>query len=474
MAEDNSFDTFSFPKKQIKGMFVNSISAALFSQSLNLKNFIPHKLLDTLVKSCQRFRVFDPVSTLHCFIMQVHNNGSCKEALAAFNAARLKNGLSPVSMNSAAYCKARKKLNNNCLQDIALTTGKSIEEEAKQWRWRGKEVSIIDGTITQLEDTESNREEYPLVKAKGKQLGQPKARILACFGLSSGALIDAELGKYSGKGQSETTLFRKLLPRIKSHSLLLLDRFFTSFFLQFEMKEAGVDYVIRSRDKFAQKILGNKKDCLVSIKRPCKSSYQYDENYFKYPESLKVRMVKSTIRRKGFRSATLYVITSLLDKKKYSKKDIEFLYMQRWNVELDIRNFKESLGGSFLTTKSPDMVIREIWVRFIAYNLIRKLLCLASKHHESLNPRKFSFKTAISLFRNIVFNLGDEYLEVMLDLMGTEKLNAKYRREPRALKKRPYKYCYLTVPREKAGDENWGYARRSGRRAFKNGYSEKA
>lgn len=452
---------------------MNIISSALLSQSLNLENFIPLNYLETLMQDCSRVRIFDPVSTLHCFMMQIFNRGSCKEALASFNSIRIKNNLKTTSMNSAAYCKARRKLNMDCLRDIALSTGKEIEKKAKGWRWKNKEIYLIDGTIIQVEDTKENRHEYPIVKAKEKQLGLPKARMLACFGLASGALVDAELGKYIGKGQSEVTLFRNMLPRIKKNSLLLLDRFFTSFFLQCEMIKHGTDYVVRSRDKFALNNLGNKKDLLVTLKRPGQREYQYDGDYSSYPGQLIVRMIKSTVRRKGFRSATLFLMTSLIDKNKYPKKDIEFLYMQRWNIELDIRNFKESLGGSFLLTKTPDMAKREIWVRLIAYNFIRKILCATADRHVKHGPRKWSFRTAISLYRHIVINLGNEFFNVFLDLMKTEKLNSKYRREPRALKNRPHRYCFLTVSREQAKNQNWGYARRSGRRAFKDGYGSK-
>lgn len=452
---------------------MNLISTALLSQSLNLENFIPSKYLETLMQDCSRVRVFDPVSTLHCFLMQIFNKGSCKEALASFNSTRIKNNLKTTSMNSAAYCKARRKLNTDCLQDIALSTGQEIERKSKEWRWKDKEIYLIDGTVIQVEDTEENRQEYPINKARNKQLGLPKARMLACFGLASGALVDAELGKYIGKGQSEVTLFRNMLPRIRKNSLLLLDRFFTSFFLQCEMKEHEIDYVIRARDQFALKVLGNKRDMIVALKRPEQRAYQYGGDYHSYPEKLSVRMIKSTVRRKGFRSATLFLMTSLLDEKKHPKKDIEFLYMQRWNVELDIRNFKESVGGSFLLTKTPEMSKKEIWVRLIAYNFIRKILCSTADRHRRHGPRKWSFKTAISLYRNIVFNLGNDFFDDLLNLMGTEKLNSKYRREPRALKNRHHRYCYLTVSRAEAKNENWGYARRSGRRAFKDGYGSK-
>jgi IS4 transposase len=47
------------------------------------------------------------------------------------------------------------------------------------------------------------------------------------------------------------------------------------------------------------------------------------------------------------------------------------LYRSRWNVELDLRNIKTTLGMETLRCKTPEMAIKELWVYLLAYNLIR-------------------------------------------------------------------------------------------------------
>ncbi|MBT3979799.1 MAG: hypothetical protein HOE90_00520, partial [Bacteriovoracaceae bacterium] len=76
-------------------------------------------------------------------MLQILKNGSCKEALSAFNLSRLKNGLKLVSMNSAAFCKARKKLCQETLKQIALETGKSVEKDASAWKWKNRDVYLV-------------------------------------------------------------------------------------------------------------------------------------------------------------------------------------------------------------------------------------------------------------------------------------------------------------------------------------------
>src|SRR5690606_25276792 len=124
--------------------------------------------------------------------------------------------------------------------------------------------------------------------------------------------------------------------------------------------------------------------------------------------------IKSTMVRKGFRSRSMYLITSFTDEKSYSKQEVEELYLKRWHVELDIRNFKESLGGAFLRSKTPQMAKREIWVRLITYNMVRKILGCVAIFHRQGGPRKWSFKTAISLYRNVVLRFGESDMATLL------------------------------------------------------------
>jgi hypothetical protein len=55
------------------------------------------------------------------------------------------------------------------------------------------------------------------------------------------------------------------------------------------------------------------------------------------------------------------------------KADLGALFLQRWHVELDLRNIKTTLGMETLSCKSPEMCEKELWVYLLAYNLIRLL-----------------------------------------------------------------------------------------------------
>ena len=76
-----------------------------------------------------------------------------------------------------------------------------------------------------------------------------------------------------------------------------------------------------------------------------------------------------------------------------TQEDIAELYRFRWNVELDIRQIKQTLGLDHFRCKSPHMVQRELWVTLLGYNLIRRVTAIAAAVHGK-QPRRLGFTLA--------------------------------------------------------------------------------
>lgn len=58
----------------------------------------------------------------------------------------------------------------------------------------------------------------------------------------------------------------------------------------------------------------------------------------------------------------------------YPTLEIVGLYYKRWDVELDLRHLKTTLGMDVLRCKTPEMVRKQIYVYLLAYNLLRNLM----------------------------------------------------------------------------------------------------
>jgi hypothetical protein len=59
--------------------------------------------------------------------------------------------------------------------------------------------------------------------------------------------------------------------------------------------------------------------------------------------------------------------------------EIFSLYKLRWNVETDLRSLKHTVGLHHLSSKSVDMVEKELLLAMAAYNLVRAVMCLAAQ-----------------------------------------------------------------------------------------------
>lgn len=423
---------------------MHRISFSSNSLQFSLTNLISPKDLSHFVADTERFRVFDPSTTLFCFLFQVVNNCSLKSALLNLNLIRKKEGLKAISMNTAALCKAKKRLCLDKIKTLVLTLGEELDSKSSFWKFKGRDVLLGDGTIITLENTERIKKEFPISKNRSGGV-IPRMRVLTFFSASSGCLIDAEVGKFIGKGQSETGMLKKIIKRLGSNSIFVLDRFYTSFDTRKCLMNYKNDYVIREREVKAKKVLGRKGD--VEIEEKPKVS-----EYGTIP--IKTRYIKSTIKRDGFRTASIYIVTSLLSDKGYSKKDIEQLYLMRWGVELDLRNLKSTLEGSHLKSKSASMCLKELWVYFLAYNLIKKLSNKSCEFNQK-HPRKQSFKLYLEVLKRIYWGGGKEVEANLYKIVGSEFLNSKYRREPRAVIREKGKYHVMRMPRNEAKLLDW-------------------
>jgi hypothetical protein len=96
------------------------------------------------------------------------------------------------------------------------------------------------------------------------------------------------------------------------------------------------------------------------------------------PEPIDGRLLVVRLHRRGFRSLTLYLWTTLLQTEPYSAPALAQLYGRRWQVELDLRYLKTQMDLGFLECQSAQMARKEWLAGLIAYNLIRWTMASAA------------------------------------------------------------------------------------------------
>ena len=413
--------------------------------------------VEELLPEEHRERQFPPTETLSMFLAQaMSEDRSCQKAVNDAAIKRVVGGLSPCSTATGGYCQARQRLPLEMVSTLVCHTGELMNSQVPdQWRWHGKRVHLIDGTTVTMPDTQANQVVYPQQAGQKPGLGFPISRIVGVICLSSGALLNASLGRCSGKGSSEQCLLRTMLDTFKTGDLVLGDAYFATYFLLASLLDKGVDAVFeqlgarkRVTDFRQGKSLGPKDHLVQWYKPKIKPGWMEQEDYDKAPQSLTIRELK--IKNK-------ILITTLLSSKAFPKHELKMLYKKRWHVEVDLRHIKTTLGMETLSCKTPEMVEKEMWVYFLAYNLIR-LLMAQSALLSNILPRQLSFKHTVQLWlawsqhTQAVGALTDQG---MLFVLIAQKMvgNRPGRLEPRAVKRRPKPFSLLMENREQAQDK---------------------
>ena len=405
----------------------------------------------------QRDRIYPPLTTLGLFIEQALSaDGACQDAVARNLSERTARGMTNCSLSSGPYCKARKRLPLQLIQRLAVATGERLERMSrKPWKWRGRAVKLLDGTTISMPDTAVNQAVYPQSGEQQPGLGFPLAMLVALISLSTGAVLRWATGPCRGKGTGKQALFRTLMPDLSPGDIILVDRYHCTYFTMAMLAECGVDIVTRQHQRrltdFERGRQLGRKDHLATWYRPQRPPWMDEATYARMPERLTVRETEVAGR---------VLVSTLTDARAVSPLDLDALYCQRWQVEVDLRSIKAVMGMDILRTKSPGMIDKELAIYLLAYNLLRALMARAAAATDVL-ARALSFKGALQLllaFQQHLRWAGKVSAETMIThLLGAISQMVlpirPGRVEPHAIKRRPKPHKLLTVPRQIAREQ---------------------
>lgn len=413
-----------------------------------------------------RDRIFNPMVTLWAFLSQViaRKNSSCKDAVSRVLVDRVVRGEKACSSDTNSYCRARGRLPESLLANLTREIGRELDRLAlPEWLCNERHVKIVDGSTATMADTLANQEAYPQSRGQKVGLGFPILRFVVILSLSVGTVLECVYGACRGKKTGEQSLFRETWNALESRDILLGDRLFDAYRDIALLRSRSIDVVFgkkqsRRCDFRRGRKLGPNDHVVVWTKPKYDASrYENKEEWKSLPDEMEMREIRTTVRRAGYRTRKVVIVTTLLDPQQYPAKDLTDLFAQRWHCELDLRSIKQALGMCHLHCKTPAMVRKELWAHLLAYNLIRVRMAQAAAVHGAM-PRRLSFSDAKILIHNFAPHLANasrrehHRLEAeLLEAIARCKLTKRPgRKEPRAVKKRQQKYSYLTQPRHQA------------------------
>lgn len=405
-----------------------------------------------------RQTLFTPVITLWMWLSQVlDTDHSLRNAVARLIAWSASNGCALPSADTGGYCKARQRLPLAVIEHLRQQSGTQLEDQlTPEHLWCGRRVKVCDGSSVTLSDTPANQAEYPQPSNQAPGCGFPMMKILVVFSLATGALLEVLTAPLN---TMDVTMVRSLYAHLTPDDVVLADRAFGTYVDLALIAQHKADGVFRKHHARKSDFRKGKKlgigDHIVTWTRPKKCAAGMSLEAFRsIPEQLTVREVHVLVQQPGFRSREIIIVTTLLDATCYTRAKLAQLYLVRWQVEVNLKHLKTTLGMEFLAVKTPEMARKELNVYLLVYNLLRTLMWQAGEAQHS-DPLRLSLQGTRQHFNHFIPQFAaatdrrrHSLYQALLTVIASDPLPDRPNRvEPRAKKRRPNHYPLLQQSR---------------------------
>lgn len=374
-----------------------------------LTRVFPAALVDEVIaeagRTQQRHRSLPArVMAYFAIAMGLYAEGSYEDVLA-----QLTDGLAWASgwrehyrlPGKSAIFQARERLGSAPLADLFSRVARPLAGPDMPGAWlAGRRLVAIDGTCLDVADTGANEEFFsrPGVN-KGEKSAFPQARVVAVAECATHAVFAAQVG---GCRDSEVKLADQLLGALTPRMLLLADRGFFSYALWRKASATGADLLWRvstARNGPAPSHLEDLPDgsWLAHL-------HARDD---RHGTPMLARVIDYTIDD-GRDNPTVYrLLTTLTNPEQAPAVELAAAYAQRWEIESTFDELKTHQRGPrvVLRSKSPDLVLQEIWGHLCCHYAIRSLMTQAAEH-AGHDPDRVSFVAALRIVRQSVAQQG--------------------------------------------------------------------
>jgi hypothetical protein len=368
-----------------------------------LTRTFPPGLVDEVIAECgrteQRNRSL-PARVMAYFAigMALHSEGSYEDVLSL-----LADGLGwtvdsePVKLPSkSAIFQARVRLGSAPVEALFRRVALPLAAPGSSGCWlAGRRLVAIDGMCLDVADTPDNDAWFGRAGVnKGERAVLPQARVVALAECGTHVIFDAVVGGYA---TAENTLARELVDRLQPGMLLLADRGFCGFVLWAKAAATGADLLWRA--------MGNMKPRHIETLADGTWLAELSPagNAGRTTAPLTIRVIDYQLDNGRPNDSTYRLFTTLLDPAEAPAVDLAVADAQRWEIESTFDELKTHQRGArtVLRSKSPELVLQEIWGYLCFHYAIRTLLWEAADHAK-VDPDRVSFVAALRIARRSI------------------------------------------------------------------------
>ena len=428
-------------------------------QMAALGEFLSDEEIETICRQLGhqwRSRRLPPGATVRSAIYRsLHSDQSIQAVVADLGAGDDRPDAVP---SASAWCQARSRLPARLWPKlIQRSLDRLLRLAGHRHVVFGRPLYIADGSTLSMPD------EPELVKAFGYADTRhgPSRFPVARFALILLAGIEAvcvyRLDPYR---VSEDAQFHRMWDALPNGCILLCDRHFCSFYNLAKLRQRQIDVVTRLHQRrdpgrlIARGRRIGKEEWLVTLDLGRQLRKRYNDPTL--PKALHVRLIRVIFRR-GKKRRRLWLVTTLLAPKRHPRRVLVDLYRRRWGIETRLGSLKTTMKLNVLRSLSLVGVRYEVAATVLAHNLVWTLIHQAA-HTTETPADRISFADAIkavlafsAAIRQVSPNRRTHLYDLLLHQIARRTNRYRPGRvEPRLVKRDPVRFCFLTIPRDKA------------------------
>ncbi|WP_448721982.1 IS4 family transposase [Acanthopleuribacter pedis] len=364
----------------------------MFSQDFKER----HRLSPTAFTRCRKLSFPILVLFLANFL-----KGSLQDELDQFFQAFFRWDVAKRWVTRSAVSQARRKLSHRAFIELLDTTCRFVDQHAPLVTYQNHRVFAIDGSTFRVPNRAEFEQEFGQIRQAHHRCILPRFSILhdVLNRLTYDAILD------HNKTSEGNAAFRHLEEtELPAKSIILLDRGYCHFTLLKSIKTLGHQYCVRvssERNIYKSFVKSGKRDMVMVLPVPKEVARKASSGSL-FSKPMMVRMIRFHIKGEMF-----ILMTSLIEKQKYSRQDLIELYHQRWQIEESFKSKKARLKIEEISGLDPDAARQDFHAKIFAEALTSALLLQEQEHVDAYNDRtlnhyKLCLTQALAKMKNTI------------------------------------------------------------------------
>jgi hypothetical protein len=224
------------------------------------------------------------------------------------------------------------------------------------WTWYGWTVFAVDGS--RIDAPRTRRNEKALGKS-ARDKSHPQWWITRLIHLPTKMMWDWRQGPGNS---SERTHMREMIPALPERSLLVGDIGFGGFDFLWQLSNGEVAFVIRCGGNTTLLVGHTRQE--IERRGDIRWVYLWPKNR-RRKKPLRLRLI--VLKQKGKRA---YLLTNVDDPTRLSRRMAGEFYRARWDIEVEFRGLKQTLGRRKVLARTPEPGGMELAANILAMALL--------------------------------------------------------------------------------------------------------